>query len=160
MRKKVRKISNQCGRFVMKKKNIIIVAIVLIIFTALNGTMLFYNYNLVADEKDNPSYLVLEDEIDQNQNTNMQVWNFKDEETGWQLMEQDQVHAMRGRVERMEGNDKTSAVIWNGQAEYSVETKAEDKIKKGDELVVFYSETHSKLISPGSFIHQYGYIKV
>lgn len=67
---------------------------------------------------------------------------------------------MRGRVERMEGNDKTSAVIWNGEAEYSVETKVEDQIQKGDELVVFYSETDSKLISLGSFVHQYGYIKV
>lgn len=80
----------------MKKKNIIAVVIVLIMFTALNGTMLFYNYKLVADKKDNLSYLVLEDETDQNQNTNMQVWNLKDEETGWQLTEQDKVHAMRG----------------------------------------------------------------
>lgn len=144
----------------MKKKNIIAVAIVLIIFTALNGTMLFYNYRLITDKKDNQSYLVLEDEITQNKNTNMQVWNLKDTETNWQLTEQDKVHAMRGQVERIEGNDKTSAVIWNGQAEYSVETKVEDKIQKGDELVVFYSETDSELISPGSFVHQYGYIKV
>lgn len=143
----------------MKRKNIIAV-IVLIIFTALNGTMLFYNCRLTTDKKDNQSYLVFEDEISQNKNTNMQVWNLKDEETNWQLTEQDKIHAMRGWVERMEGNDKTSAVIWNGQAEYSVETKAEDKIQKGDELVVFYSETDSKLISPGSFLHQYGYIKV
>ena len=144
----------------MKKKNIIAVVIVLIMFTALNGTMLFYNYKLVADKKDNLSYLVLEDETDQNQNTNMQVWNLKDEETGWQLTEQDKVHAMRGRVERMEGNDKTSAVIWNGQEEYFVETNEEDKIQKGDEVVVFYSETDARLISPGSFMHQYGYIRV
>lgn len=144
----------------MKRKNIIAVAIALIIFTALNGVMLFYNYRLTTDKKDNQSYLVLEDEISQNKNTNMQVWNLKDAETNWQLTEQDKVHAMRGRVERMERNDKTFAVIWNGEAEYSVETKAEDKIQKGDELVVFYSETDSKLISPGSFIHQYGYIKV
>ena len=143
----------------MKKKNIIAVVIVLIMFTALNGTMLFYNYKLVADKKDNLSYLVLEDETDQNKNTNMQVWNLKDEETSWQLTKQDQVHAMRGRVERMEGNDKSSAIIWNGQAEYSVETKAEDKIQKGDEVVVFYSETDARLISPGSFMHQYGYIR-
>ena len=74
----------------------------------------------------------------------MQVWNLKDEEASWQLTKQDQVHAMRGRVERMEGNDKSSAIIWNGQAEYSVETKAEDKIQKGDEVVVFYSETYTK----------------
>ena len=67
----------------MKKKNIIAVVIVLIMFTALNGTMLFYNYKLVADKKDNLSYLVLEDETDQNKNTNMQVWNLKDEETSW-----------------------------------------------------------------------------
>ena len=144
----------------MKRKNIIAAAIVLIIFTALNGTMLFYNYRLTTDKKDNQSYLVLEDEISQNKNTNMQVWNLKDEETNWQLTEQNKVHAMRGRVERMEGNDKTSAVIWNGQAEYSVETKVEDKIQKGDELLVFYSEIDSNLISPGSFLHQYGYIKV
>ena len=144
----------------MKRKNIIAVTIVLIIFTALNGAMLFYNYRLTTDKKDNRSYLVLEDEIRQNKNTNMQVWNLKDKETNWQLTEQDKVHAMRGRVERMEGNRKTSAVIWNGQAEYSVETKAEDQIQKGDELVVFYSEIDSKLISPGSFLHQYGYIKV
>lgn len=144
----------------MKKKNIIAVVIVLIMFTALNGTMLFYNYKLVADKKDNLSYLVLEDETDQNKNTNMQVWNLKDEEISWQLTKQDQVHAMRGRVERMEGNDKSSAIIWNGQAEYSVETKAEDKIQKGDEVVVFYSETDARLISPGSFMHQYGYIRV
>ena len=144
----------------MKRKNIIAVAIVLIIFTALNGAILFYNYRLTTDKKDNQSYLVLEDESSQNKNTNMQVWNLKDEETNWQLTEQDKVQAMRGRVERMEGNDKTSAVIWNGQAEYSAKTKAEDKIQKGDELVVFYSETDSKLISPGSFVHQYGYIKV
>lgn len=144
----------------MKKKNIIAVVIVLIMFTALNGTMLFYNYKLVADKKDNLSYLVLEDETDQNKNTNMQVWNLKDEETSWQLTKQDRVHAMRGRVERMEGNDKSSAIIWNGQAEYSVETKAEDKIQKGDEVVVFYSETDARLISPGSFMHQYGYIRV
>ena len=143
----------------MKKKNIIAVVIVLIMFTALNGTMLFYNYKLVADKKDNLSYLVLEDETDQNKNTNMQVWNLKDEETSWQLTKQDHVHAMRGRVERMEGNDKSSAIIWNGQAEYSVETKAEDKIQKGDEVVVFYSETDARLISPGSFMHQYGYIR-
>lgn len=144
----------------MKKKNIIAVVIVLIMFTALNGTMLFYNYKLVADKKDNLSYLVLEDETDQNKNTNMQVWNLKDEEASWQLTKQDQVHAMRGRVERMEGNDKSSAIIWNGQAEYSVETKAEDKIQKGDEVVVFYSETDARLISPGSFMNQYGYIRV
>lgn len=144
----------------MKKKGIIAFTIVLIIFTALNGTMLFYNYKLNANKKDNPSYLVLQDKNSQNKNTNMQVWNLKDQETDWQLTEQDKVHAMRGRVERMEGNDKTSAVIWNGQAEYSVETKAEDKIQKGDELVVFYSETDSKLISPGLFVYQYGYIKV
>ena len=144
----------------MKRKNIIAVAIVLIIFTALNGAILFYNYRLATDKKDNQSYLVLEDEISQNKNTNIQVWNLKDEETNWQLTEQDKVHAMRGRVERMEGNDKTSAVIWNGQAEYSVETKVEDKIQKGDELLVFYSEIDSNLISPGSFLHQYGYIKV
>ena len=144
----------------MKRKNIIAVAIVLIIFTVLNGAMLFYNYRLTTDKKDNQSYLVLENEISQNKNTNMQVWNLKDEEKNWQLTEQDKVQAMRGRVERMEGNDKTSAVIWNGQAEYSVKTKAEDKIQKGDELVVFYSETDSKLISPGLFLHQYGYIKV
>lgn len=144
----------------MKKKGIIAFTIVLIIFTALNGTMLFYNYKLNANKKDNPSYLVLQGKNSQNKNTNMQVWNLKDQETDWQLTEQDKVHAMRGRVERMEGNDKTSAVIWNGQAEYSVETKAEDKIQKGDELVVFYSETDSKLISPGLFVYQYGYIKV
>lgn len=144
----------------MKKKGIIAFTIVLIIFTALNGTMLFYNYKLNANKKDNPSYLVLQDKNSQNKNTNMQVWNLKDQETDWQLTEQDKVHAMRGRVERMGGNDKTSAVIWNGQAEYSVETKAEDKIQKGDELVVFYSETDSKLISPGLFVYQYGYIKV
>lgn len=144
----------------MKKKGIIAFTIVLIIFTALNGTMLFYNYKLNANKKDNPSYLVLQDKNSQNKNTNMQVWNLKDQETDWQLTEQDKVHAMRGRVERMEGNDKTSAVIWNGQAEYSVETKAEDKIQKGDELVVSYSETDSKLISPGLFVYQYGYIKV
>lgn len=144
----------------MKKKGIIAFTIVLIIFTALNGTMLFYNYKLNANKKDNPSYLVLQDKNSQNKNTNMQVWNLKAQETDWQLTEQDKIHAMRGWVERMEGNDKTSAVIWNGQAEYSVETKAEDKIQKGDELVVFYSETDSKLISPGSFLHQYGYIKV
>lgn len=144
----------------MKKKGIIAFTIVLIIFTALNGTMLFYDYKLNSNEKDNPSYLVLQDKNSQNKNTNMQVWNLKDQETDWQLTEQDKVHAMRGRVERMEGNDKTSAVIWNGQAEYSVETKAEDKIQKGDELVVFYSETDSKLISPGLFVYQYGYIKV
>ena len=144
----------------MKRKNIIAVAIVLIIFTALNGTMLFYNYRSTTDKKDDQSYLVLEDEISQNKNTNMQVWNLKDEETNWQLTEQDKVQAMRGRVERMEGNDKASAIIWNGKAEYSVETKAEDKIQKGDELVVFYSEIDSKLISPGLFLHQYGYIKV
>lgn len=144
----------------MKKKGIIAFTIVLIIFTALNGTMLFYNYKLNANKKDNPSYLVLQDKNSQNKNTNMQVWNLKDQETDWQLTEQDKVHAMSGQVERMEGNDKTSAVIWNGQAEYSVETKAEDKIQKGDELVVFYSETDSKLISPGLFVYQYGYIKV
>ena len=129
----------------MKRKNIIAVAIVLIIFTALNGAILFYNYRLATDKKDNQSYLVLEDEISQNKNTNMQVWNLKDEETNWQLTEQNKVHAMRGRVERMEGNDKTSAVIWNGQAEYSVETKVEDKLQKGDELLVFYSEIDSNL---------------
>lgn len=60
----------------------------------------------------------------------------------------------------MEGNDKNFAVIWNGQAEYSVETKAEDQIQKGDELLVFYLETDSKLISPGTFAYQYGYMKV
>lgn len=60
----------------------------------------------------------------------------------------------------MEGNDKTSAVIWNGQEEYFVETNEEDKIQKGDEVVVFYSETDARLISPGSFMHQYGYIRV
>lgn len=144
----------------MKKKSIIAFTIVLIIFTALNGIMLFYNYKLNANKKDNPSYLVFQDKNSQYKNTNMQVWNLKAQETDWQLTEQDKIHAMRGWVERMEGNDKTSAVIWNGQAEYSVETKAEDKIQKGDELVVFYSETDSKLISPGSFLHQYGYIKV
>ena len=143
----------------MKKKNII-AAIVVIIFTALNGAILLYNYRLTTDKKDNQSYLVLENEISQNKNTNMQVWNLKDEETNWQLTEQDKIHAMRGRVERMEGNDKTLAVIWNGEAEYYVKTKAEDKIQRGDELVVFYSETDSKLISPGMFAHQYGYVKV
>lgn len=50
----------------MKRKNIIAVAIVLIIFTALNGAILFYNYRLATDKKDNQSYLVLEDEISQN----------------------------------------------------------------------------------------------
>ena len=144
----------------MKRKNIIEVAIVLIIFTVLNGAMLFYNYRLTTDKKDSQSYLVLEAKSSQNKNINMQVWNLKDEEANWQLTEQDKIHAMRGRVERMEGNDKTSAVIWNGEAEYSVDTTVEDQIQKGDELVVFYSETDSKLISPGSFVHQYGYIKV
>lgn len=143
----------------MKKKNII-AAIVVIIFTALNGTMLFYNYRLTTAKKDNQSYLVLEDERSQNKNTNMQVWDLKDTETNWQLTEQDKVHAMRGRVERIEENDKTSAVIWNGEAEYSVEIKAEDQIQKGDELVAFYSERDSKLISPGTFAHQYGYVKI
>ena len=109
----------------MKRKNIIEVAIVLIIFTVLNGAMLFYNYRLTTDKKDSQSYLVLEAKSSQNKNINMQVWNLKDEEANWQLTEQDKIHAMRGRVERMEGNDKTSAVIWNGQAEYSVETKVE-----------------------------------
>lgn len=143
----------------MKKKGIIAFTIVLIIFTALNGTMLFYNYKLNSNKKDNQSYLVLQDEDSQNKKTNMQVWNLKDQETGWQLTEQDKVHAMSGRVERMEGNDGSSAVIWNGQAEYFVETKVEDKIQKGDKLVVFYSETNPELISPGSFLHQYGYVK-
>lgn len=143
----------------MKKKSTIAVAIALIIFTVLNGTMLFYNYKWNANIKDNQSYLVLQDENSQYKNTNMQVWNLKDKETDWQLTEQDRVHAMSGRVERMEGNDGTSAVIWNGQAEYFVETKAEDRIQKGDKLVVFYSEMDSKLISPGSFLRQYGYIK-
>ena len=143
----------------MKKKNMVTVTIVLIVFTVLNGIMLFYNDRLITNEKDNQSYLVLEDESSQNKNTNMQVWNLTNEKTNWLLTEQDKVPAMRGRVERMEGNDKTSAVIWNGEAEYSVETKAEDKIQKGDELVVFYSEIDSKLISPGSFLHQYGYVK-
>ena len=54
----------------MKKKNII-AAIVVIIFTALNGTMLFYNYRLTTAKKDNQSYLVLEDERSQNKNTNI-----------------------------------------------------------------------------------------
>lgn len=135
------------------------VTIALSVFTVLNGIILFYNDRLITNEKDNQSYLVLEDESSQNKNTNMQVWNLTNEKTNWLLTEQDKVHAMRGLVERMEGNDKTSAVIWNGEAEYSVETKAEDKIQKGDELVVFYSEIDSKLISPGSFLHQYGYVK-
>lgn len=143
----------------MKKKNMVTVTIALSVFTVLNGIILFYNDRLITNEKDNQSYLVLEDESSQNKNTNMQVWNLTNEKTNWLLTEQDKVHAMRGRVERMEGNDKTSAVIWNGEAEYSVETKAEDKIQKGDELVVFYSEIDSKLISPGSFLHQYGYVK-
>ena len=143
----------------MKKKNMVTVTIALIVFTVLNGIMLFYNDRLITNEKDNQSYLVFEVESSQNKNTNMQVWNLTNEKTNWLLTEQDKVHAMRGRVERMEGNDKTSAVIWNGEAEYSVETKAEDKIQKGDELVVFYSEIDSKLISPGSFLHQYGYVK-
>lgn len=144
----------------MKKKNMVTVTIALIVFTVLNGIMLFYNDRLITNEKDNQSYLVLEDESSQNKKTNMQVWNLKNEKTNWQLTKQDKVHAMRGRVERIEENDKTSAVIWNGKAEYSVETKAKDKIQKGDELVVFYSEIDSKLISPGVFLHQYGYIKV
>ena len=143
----------------MKKKNMVTVTIALSVFTVLNGIILFYNDRLITNEKDNQSYLVLEDESSQNKNTNMQVWNLTNEKTNWLLTEQDKVHAMRGLVERMEGNDKTSAVIWNGEAEYSVETKAEDKIQKGDELVVFYSEIDSKLISPGSFLHQYGYVK-
>lgn len=81
----------------MKKKNIIAVAIVLIIFTVLNGTMLFYNYRLITDKKDNQSYLVVEDEISQNKNTNMQVWNLKDTETNWQLTEQSSCNARTGR---------------------------------------------------------------
>ena len=54
VRKLIRKIPNQCGRGAMKKKNII-AAIVVTIFTVLNGTMLFYNYRLTTDKKDNQS---------------------------------------------------------------------------------------------------------
>ena len=53
----------------MKKKNMIAVAIALIVFTVLNGIMLFYNDRLITNEKANQSYLVLEDESSQNKKT-------------------------------------------------------------------------------------------
>lgn len=68
----------------MKKKNMVTVTIALIVFTVLNGIMLFYNDRLITNEKDNQSYLVFEDESSQNKNTNMQVWNLTNEkQTGY-----------------------------------------------------------------------------
>ena len=68
----------------MKKKNMVTVTIALSVFTVLNGIILFYNDRLITNEKDNQSYLVLEDESSQNKNTNMQVWNLTNEKkTGY-----------------------------------------------------------------------------
>ena len=72
----------------------------------------------------------------------------------------DNIHAMVGIVTKLEGKNNNFAVIFNEQrkCDYSVNLNQNNKVSINDKLIVFYSEESSKLISPKSFIVQYGYV--
>ena len=72
----------------------------------------------------------------------------------------DNIQAMVGIVTKLEGKNNNFAVIFNEQrkCDYSVNLNQNNKVSINDKLIVFYSEESSKLISPKSFIVQYGYV--
>ena len=76
------------------------------------------------------------------------------------LKEIDNIQAMVGIVTKLEGKNNNFAVIFNEQrkCDYSVNLNQNNKVSINDKLIVFYSEESSKLISPKSFIVQYGYV--
>lgn len=74
----------------------------------------------------------------------------------------DNIQAMVGIVTKLEGKNNNFAVIFNEQrkCDYSVNLNQNNKVSINDKLIVFYSEESSKLISPKSFIVQYGYVVI
>ena len=72
----------------------------------------------------------------------------------------DNIQAMVGIVTKLEGKNNNFAVIFNEQrkCDYSVNLNQNNKVSINDKLIVFYFEESSKLISPKSFIVQYGYV--
>lgn len=109
--------------------------------------------NLTTKNPCKESYIVLQNE----QQTN--IYAIDNEKHT--LKKIDNVQVMIGVVIKLEGvNENNVAVIHNKQrkCDYSVDIKENSKVNINDKLIVFYSGENSKLISPGTFTIQYGYI--
>ena len=131
------------------KKNIYIVLLIISIIS--NMILLYKKISIKNYYKE--SYLVLQD------GKQINIYSIDDSKKQ-RLKKIDNIQAMVGIVTKLEGKNNNFAVIFNEQrkCDYSVNLNQNNKVSINDKLIVFYFEESSKLISPKSFIVQYGYV--